>query len=59
MTGQPHAAILLLLVMLMIGIAVAVRSGGEGARPHALSDDAWICASRLDNLECFLAGLTH
>jgi hypothetical protein len=59
MKEQPHAAILLLLIILMIGIAIVVRGGVNyvPGPPHLAN--AWVCGSKLDSLNCFLAALAR
>ncbi len=48
-------AVLFVLVMLIIGVAVLVRTGDIGS--HGPGSEAWVCASNTDSLRCFLASL--
>ncbi len=57
MSGQSHMAVLFVLVMLIIGVAVALRTSDLGT--HGPGADAWVCTSRTDSLSCFLASLSH
>lgn len=57
MTGQSHAAILLILVALIVGIAAWSRTDDPSLR--AASNISWVCSSQLDSLNCFLASLTR
>ncbi len=57
MGGQSHMAMLFVLVMLIIGVAVLVRTSDVGS--HGPGGNAWACASHTDSLPCFLASLSR
>ncbi len=50
-------AMLFVLVMLIIGVAVAMRTSDIGG--HGLGGEAWVCTSHTDSLSCFLASLSR
>ena len=55
MSGQSHAAVLFLMVMMAIGIAVMARTGERLA--HPVRGDAWVCSAGINGPNCLLSAL--